>query len=94
MSCIIRAVKKNKMMLASKLIDSCKTIECLRDYEEDIDLCEVYGFVDCKEGIINICEKIINNEVIADMINKRILTEECGTLISIPMEIREIIVTM
>jgi hypothetical protein len=82
------------MVMATRLIDSCKTIECLKGYEDEIDLCEVYMFVDCKVGIINICEKIIKNEVVINMINKRLLTEDCGTFNTVPTEIREIIIKM
>jgi hypothetical protein len=82
------------MTVVSIMIESCRAIECLKDYEDDLDLCEVYSFVDCKTGIIDICEKIIRNEVMLDIVNKSLLSEERGTLISMLNDAKDIIISM
>jgi hypothetical protein len=83
-SSIILALLNNNIILASMLIQSCKTIECFKCYEEEIHLCEIYILVGCKTAIINICNQMIKNEVVLDMIRKTFVPDGNGNIVIIP----------
>ena len=91
-SCIRKAVLKNKMNMAKKLIEASYSSIFLTKYKDNIDNCMIYIYCDCKSGIIKEIDSVIQDIVKNTLLSRAIINEEtCGILSILPQDVRIII---
>lgn len=91
-SCIRKAVLKNKMDMAKRLIQASHYSIFLTKYKENIDNCLIYSYCDCKSGILEEVDKVLKDVIKNTLLSKAIINEKtCGNLSNLPKDIRMII---
>jgi hypothetical protein len=91
-SCIRKAVLKDRMTMAQRLIQASHHSIFLTKYKENIDNCLIYSYCECKSGILQEIDIVLNDIVKTTLLSRAIVNEKtCGNLSMLPQDIRIII---